>query len=92
MNFKTRTPRSKSYLAYIRRKPCLIINCKGEAIPHHSSAGGVGIKCSDYHTIPLCHIHHDEIHRGQTTFLDKYAIDLWRVIAGLLESYIMEKS
>jgi hypothetical protein len=47
--------------------------CQGPAgHAHHDGkfkGGGTSIKCSDYHTVPLCPKHHAEYHqRGQIGF------------------------
>lgn len=57
--------RSRSYLDWVKRQPC--VQCGGEAHdPHHRyGAGwskGMGTKVSDLWTIPLCRQHHDELH------------------------------
>ena len=73
--FKKQTARSVEYLDYIRTLGCAI--CGQQAEPHHAETGGVGMKCSDYKTIPLCRQHHDEIHRiGKLSFQRKYNVDI----------------
>ena len=58
--------------------------CGQQAEPHHAATGGVGMKCSDYQTIPLCREHHSEIHQiGKLTFQWKYGIDVETIIEQL---------
>lgn len=86
--------RSERYLDYIRGQDCLVNNdCAGNVIPHHIITGGKGKKCSDFYAIPLCHKHHIEgLHqKGIETFEKFHSIDLWRVVAKYLASYITNK-
>jgi len=55
--------RSKKYLAWIRTKPCSHCRVPGTE-PHHITGWGgtMGGKPSDIHAIPLCHLHHMEVH------------------------------
>jgi hypothetical protein len=87
-NFKKKTARSKKYMAWIRTLKCRVSDCYKPAIPHHAGEGGVGLKCSDYFTLPLCDEHHKEHDRGSVTFYDKYSIDKWKTIAELEAEYI----
>lgn len=60
---KPTTPRDKRYLEWVKRQPC--ISCESsffEVHPHHTTTGGMGIKGSDYETIPLCTFCHREWH------------------------------
>lgn len=50
------------YINEIRLKPCAFCFREGPSDPHHYGPGGMGTKCSDYRTIPLCRAHHDEWH------------------------------
>jgi hypothetical protein len=55
--------RNPAYLEYIRSLPCLV--CVQESEPQktrteaaHVGKRGLGQKCSDYETLPLCGEHH----------------------------------
>lgn len=55
--------RSEKYLQYIRSKPCLI--CGGKADAHHlthAQPRAMGRKTGDQYTVPLCRLHHIELH------------------------------
>ena len=66
--------RNKEYLKWIAGLGCII--CQAPAVAHHQGKRGMGIKASDFDTIPLCHIHHQEIHQhGSKTFASKYGFE-----------------
>jgi hypothetical protein len=54
--------RSEKYLAYIRTLSCAGCGAPGPSDPHHFGARGVGQKCGDYQTTPLCRGCHDSFH------------------------------
>lgn len=69
---------SKKYREAVRKLPCCIgERCHGDVVAHHIESGGMRIKCDDFKTVPICHKHHDEVHRlGKATFQAEYGIDL----------------
>lgn len=79
MNYTIFPPyRNEAYLRYIRSLPCCVTRKPGPNEAHHIQAGGAGMKCSDYLTIPLS----SEIHReitaiggGKDVLTTKYNID-----------------
>ena len=86
-----KTPRDKKYLEFIRSKACCL--CAFPAEPHHESglgsSGGMSLKCSDHHTVPLCRFHHD--HRDKLGFVSFWEIhnrDVKRLIIDYLSEYI----
>lgn len=62
---KRRTWRSKRYLRFVRRWPCM--HCGKEstedepsAAHHwHEAMGGTALKCPDWATVPLCYMCHN---------------------------------
>jgi hypothetical protein len=93
----------KKYLAWIRKKPCVI--CARKAVAHHEqiTGRGIGIKASDYETIPLCNVCHRRRHdRGKLCFwkedffslpscyIREESVDfmLAKMIIGFLSEYI----
>ncbi len=60
---KNKPGRSKRYLEYIRSEPCCACQAT-PAEPHHTAKAGVGMKSSDFSTIPLCRKHHSELHNN----------------------------
>lgn len=59
---KAKTLRSSSHLDHVRDLPCAWCGLDfGPSEPSHHGPHGMGIKASDYTTIPLC----SDCHRGQ---------------------------
>lgn len=57
--------RSKEHLRYVARQPCLVCG-RTPSHAHHvryAQRRGLGLKVSDEFTVPLCAIHHNEIHQ-----------------------------
>ncbi len=76
------------YLDYIRSLPCVI--CQSEpSEPNHLETGGVGMKGSDYVTLPMCRRHHNLYHLlGKDTFSEEYGIDLFREVTRTLVAWL----
>ena len=60
-----RRVRCKEHLRYVASQPCVICGRSPSHAHHvrHAQPRGLGLKVSDEFTVPLCAIHHDEIHR-----------------------------
>ena len=82
------TPRSDEYLEFVRSHPCAV--CKKPADSHHAfGRRGIGVKSSDYTCVPLCRVHHIELHRThRRQFESDYQIDLVEVAFNLLHRYL----
>jgi len=79
--------RNDKYLDFIRKQSCIICGKKSDA--HHIETGGMGIKASDYRTIPLCRTHHTEFHNiGRTAFEERYLLKLDKIVIEFLEKFI----
>jgi hypothetical protein len=91
--FKEINHRSEEYLQFIREQACLVCGTS-PCDPHHlnfkgNQSGGMGLKTSDYRTIPLCRIHHNEYHNvGKITFADRHSLDLKMEIIKHIERYM----
>ena len=64
---KGKPERDKSYLKRVCELPCSV--CGAYPVQAHHARGarfntGMGIKASDYDTMPLCFKHHTEFHSG----------------------------
>ncbi|MEZ5844037.1 MAG: DUF968 domain-containing protein [Hyphomicrobiaceae bacterium] len=58
--------RDKAHLAFVGSQPCLICG-RRPAHAHHlkfAQPAAMAMKVSDEFTVPLCAIHHDEVHRS----------------------------
>lgn len=58
--------KDRAWLAYVRQLPCLC--CQAPAEPHHllrvpDGERGAGQKNGDRWAVPLCRLHHEELHR-----------------------------
>lgn len=72
------------YAARIRRLPCAVGGTLCDAAVHAHHVRSVGAGGSERDLVPLCAIHHQELHTiGRWTFLGKYGVDL-RVLADSL--------
>lgn len=56
--------RDGRYLAFVRRRPCLLCGAPAPSHAHHHGRRGLGQKTDDYRTIPLCARDHDAYHAG----------------------------
>ena len=76
--------RSSAHLAFIRTLPCVCCGRTRGVQAAHVGSRGMGQKCSDLETIPLCDFHHKEQHRiGMKKFLLLYDLDIPALIAML---------
>ncbi len=70
--------RNPAYLHYVKSLPCCYCGRPGDD-PHHIETGGVGHKCSDYATVPLCREHHNAIQNNEHKInLEYKGFDIWR--------------
>jgi hypothetical protein len=86
---KTLRLRNKAHLEAIGHKSCLVCG-RSPADPHHlrfAQPGAMGRKSSDEFVVPLCRLHHDELHRRgderawwQSRGIDPLpiALEMWR--------------
>jgi hypothetical protein len=59
--------RSKTHLAFVASKPCLLCE-EAPAHAHHltfAQPKGLSLKVSDAFTVPLCALHHNEVHQAK---------------------------
>lgn len=89
---------STAYLGFIRSKPCLRCGSTGRTVAHHWAPTGVGgkgtgKKHSDWATLPLCSVCHQEWHdlaeiAGWDTARckEEFTISLLRLMGSWIES------
>jgi hypothetical protein len=61
-----RRVRDKAHIRFVCKQPCLVCG-RRPADPHHlrfAQYPALGRKVSDEFTVPLCRVHHREVHRG----------------------------
>lgn len=71
----TRAYGSAERVAWVAAMPCAVClrpNCENA----HVRSGGTGRKADACWIVPLCPLHHAELHRGAKTFQAKYRIDV----------------
>src|SRR5262249_28421708 len=76
---KPRRYRNKEHLRYVARQACLICG-RQPSDPHHlryAQPRALGRKASDEFTVPLCRVHHREVHRvgNEQTWWEAAGID-----------------
>ena len=77
--------KNPAYLAWVRRQPCIACGATSQA--HHTVTKGAG--GSDYRTVPLCWMHHADLHgQGEKYFEEEYMVDIKDEVIRLLETYI----
>lgn len=87
--WKMQSKRSAGYLQFVATKPCAACGHPGPSTAHHMrclGAGGMAIKPSDFHTIPLCNDCHDKEHRSP--FLMDILPVIFRKALDILADYI----
>ena len=76
------------YLDFVRSRGCIV--CGGESDAHHlTTRAAFG---SDYTCIPLCRIHHSELHQlGEKKFEERWRLrSVWWWSNRILASYVRE--
>ena len=82
--------KSEKYKEFIRSKPCCVCGWGeyAKCEPHHVYAGGMGMKCSDLKTIPLCTFHHSLLHStGKKTFANMFNLNYEELIKRYNKGY-----
>lgn len=81
--------RSKEHLKFVAGQPCVICGRKPSHAHHlrHAQSRGLGLKVSDEFTVPLCAIHHNEVHRvgKEETWWRTQDLDPLAIAKGLWE-------
>jgi hypothetical protein len=84
---KERRVRNKLHLRFVASKPCLVCGREPSHAHHvrYAQARGLGIKVSDEYAVPLCSVHHDELHRvgNEKIWWSNHGIDPLKVAAEL---------
>lgn len=71
---------SEERVAWVRGQTCIVqaSECRGQPIENaHTTTGGMGRKADAKSIVPLCRLHHRELHQGGgRTFAAKYRLSL----------------
>ena len=75
---KSKRYRSDKYLKWVASKPCIL--CYYDCCQAHhitiAEPKAMGMKVSDYYTVPLCYTHHHQLHMtGEAKFWTKIGIN-----------------
>ncbi|HBY5838878.1 TPA: DUF968 domain-containing protein, partial [Klebsiella pneumoniae] len=79
----------QKYLQWVKSQPCCVCGQQADD-PHHiigHGTGGTGTKAHDIFTIPLCRIHHDELHRDPAAWEEKHGGQLELLFKFMNRSY-----
>jgi hypothetical protein len=79
--------RDREHLTFVAAQPCLVCG-RTPSDPHHikfAEQRAIGRKVSDRFTVPICRLHHRELHRrgNERAWWQKQAIDPLPVAANL---------
>lgn len=70
---KTKRIVNKPLLEQYHTFPCSVCHSHGTTVAHHIKSRGAGGDDVEENLIPLCHVHHSEIHQiGRRSMLNKY--------------------
>lgn len=94
MYLKGKIFRDSNYLNWVRERQCLVSGYSENVVAHHvriGLSGGMGIKPSDYRTLPLDSKLHMILHNiGEKTFWKDHKIDPFKAIATQLLIYLSQ--
>lgn len=96
-NDKKQPLRSQEYMKYIRTYPCVVCKTKTGIHAHHVESAGLGLKGSDFFTIPLCSKHHvdssDSIHKlgSIDLFQQTHSLNIYKLISNFLLDYFIKR-
>ena len=81
--------RDKAHLKFVASRPCLICE-RQPSDPHHlrfAQPRAIGLKVSDEFTVPLCRVHHRQVHQAgnEETWWKTLNIDPLAIAKGLWE-------
>jgi len=88
--------RSKEHLRFVASQPCVICGRQPTHAHHlrHAQSRGVSLKVSDEFTVPVCAIHHNDVHRfgNEEAWWRKQNIEPLGIARSLWEQSIGSKS
>lgn len=92
---KSRCFKNKAYLNFIRQQDCIIEGHNQGVVAHHVRLNhwGMGIKPSDYRTIPITQMQHQKLHnQGESSFFIANKKDPNLIIMIKMFEYLLTKA
>jgi hypothetical protein len=79
--------RDKAHLKFVASQPCIVCG-RQPSDPHHlrfAQPRGLGLKVSDEFTVPLCRVHHRQLHQAgnEVAWWEGLQIDALEMARGL---------
>jgi hypothetical protein len=79
--------RDKAHLKFVASQPCIVCG-RQPSDPHHlrfAQPRGLGLKVSDEFTVPLCRVHHRQLHQAgnEVVWWEGLQIDALEIARGL---------
>jgi DNA recombination protein Rad52 len=79
--------RDKAHLKFVTSQPCIVCG-RQPSDPHHlrfAQPRGLGLKVSDEFTVPLCRVHHRQLHQAgnEVAWWESLQIDALEIARGL---------
>lgn len=92
MYVKGKLFRDTKYLKWVRSRPCVVSEREADVVAHHvrlGGGGGIGIKPSDYRTVPLHTEEHFHLHnKGEASYWKEKGIDPFKVMITQMIVYL----
>lgn len=87
------TFRDDRYLEFVRSHPCIVSEGEHGVVAHHlrgpGHGGGMGLKPSDYRTVPINQFLHEELHRtGERSFWQRHGICPELYVCDMLRAWL----
>jgi hypothetical protein len=79
--------RDKAHLKFVASQPCIVCG-RQPSDPHHlrfAQPRAIGLKVSDEFTVPLCRVHHRQLHQAgnEVAWWKRLQIDALEIAGGL---------
>ena len=89
---RSNTIDAKQYVEFVKTQPCCLCHDPNYPVDaHHMQSRGSG--GSDFSCVPLCRECHACFHsEGGSRIREKFGVDLWRELSGLLVTFMETES
>jgi hypothetical protein len=89
--FKKVTVRDKKRLDFARQLPCAGCGSPAPNDVHHEGEHGMGIKASDYDSLPLCRKCHAWRHQSGPSVFELWRVDVEKLLERINQVYALTK-